>query len=352
VVAGVAVLVAVVGAVVVLSTGAEQPSLAAQGPPASTVAVQRGDLSSMVSVSGTLTYRAHPDGSPYSAVNQARGTYTGLPAEGDRVTCGEVLYRVDEEPVMLLCGMVPAYRDLRRGDVGRDVRQLNRNLRRLGHAADRDDPRFTRRTQKALSALQREEGLDRTGALDLGDAVVLPRPARISEVTGKLGGPARPGAQVVQATSSTLEVQVDLDASQQGGLRKGDRARITLPGNRSVTGRVGRLGTVARTAEKDDDVGSATIPAYIRLDEPRRAGGLDKAPVRVEITTKGVQDALSVPVTALVGRAGGGFAVEVVRDGGRRELVGVDLGLFDTAGGRVQVEGDLREGDRVVVPSP
>jgi hypothetical protein len=29
----------------------------------------------------------------------------------------------------------------------------------------------------------------------------------------------------------------------------------------------------------------------------------------------------------------------------------VKLGLFDTADGRVQVEGDLREGDHVVVPS-
>jgi hypothetical protein len=42
-----------------------------------------------------------------------------------------------------------------------------------------------------------------------------------------------------------------------------------------------------------------------------------------------------------------------VRADGRRELVAVKLGLFDTAGGRVQVvQGDLRRGDRVVVPSP
>jgi hypothetical protein len=64
-----------------------------------------------------------------------------------------------------------------------------------------------------------------------------------------------------------------------------------------------------------------------------------------------VDSALSVPVTAIVGRSGGGFAVEVVRDGGRRELVAVKLGLFDTAGGRVQAQGDLRKGDHVVVPS-
>ena len=62
-------------------------------------------------------------------------------------------------------------------------------------------------------------------------------------------------------------------------------------------------------------------------------------------------NALSVPVTALIGRSGGGFAVEVVRAGRRRDLVAVQVGLFDTGGGRVQVEGDLRGGDRVVVPS-
>ncbi len=64
-----------------------------------------------------------------------------------------------------------------------------------------------------------------------------------------------------------------------------------------------------------------------------------------------MKSALSVPVTALVGRSGGGFAVEVVRDGGRRELVAVTLGLFDGTDGRVGVEGDLGEGDDVVVPS-
>ena len=71
----------------------------------------------------------------------------------------------------------------------------------------------------------------------------------------------------------------------------------------------------------------------------------------MQITTKGVENALSVPVTALVGKSGGGFAVEVVRAGERRDLVAVRVGLFDTAAGRVQVEGDLRAGDRVAVPS-
>ena len=71
----------------------------------------------------------------------------------------------------------------------------------------------------------------------------------------------------------------------------------------------------------------------------------------MNVTTAGVASALSVPVTALVGKSGGGFAVEVVRAGERRDLVAVRVGLFDTAAGRVQIEGDLRAGDRVAVPS-
>jgi multidrug efflux pump subunit AcrA (membrane-fusion protein) len=147
-------------------------------------------------------------------------------------------------------------------------------------------------------------------------------------------------------------VQVNLDPSEQGQVHRGDRARITLPGTTTVTGKVEGFGRIA-TAPPAPDAGAAdaTIPTSIGLDDPRRARGLDRAPVQVDIATAGVHDALSVPVTALVGRSGGGFAVEVVRAGARRDLVAVRVGLFDTAGGRVQVEGDLRAGDRVAVPS-
>jgi multidrug efflux pump subunit AcrA (membrane-fusion protein) len=351
VLAGAAVLVAVTAtAAVAAMSGAEQATPGAQESPANTVTVERGNLSAMVSQAGTLTYRARPDGSPYLVVNQASGIYTKLPEAGDKVDCGDVLYRVDDDPVLLLCGTVPAYRDLDSGDEGSDVRQLNRNLHELGYEADPDDRSFTSKTAKALEELEADKGFDGTGELDLGDAVVLPGPARIADVTSALGGSARPGARLAFATSDRLGVQVDLEASQQGEVKKGDRVRITLPGNRSVTGKVDRLGRVAQAPE-GKNAGAATIPAFIGLDNAKKARGLDQAPVQVDITTKGVESALSVPVTALVGKSGGGFAVEVVGNGGRRELVAVKLGLFDSGNGRVEVEGDLDEGDRVVVPS-
>jgi hypothetical protein len=345
---GAAVLVAVAatGAVVVLS-GGEQATAAAQGASASTAPVQKGKLSATVSQDGTLTYRARPDGSPFSAINHARGTYTKLPAAGDKVDCGEVLYRVDDKPVLLLCGTVPAYRALHVGDAGQDIRQLNRNL----HVRGAGDA-FTSKTETALKALQRRKGVHVTGALALGDAVFLPEAVRIAKVTGQLGGSALPGAQALSATSDTLHVQVNLDPSEQGQVKRADRAQITLPGNTTVAGKVDGFGRVAEApADQGSSAADATISTYISLDDPGKARGLDRAPVGVQITTKGVDDALSVPVTALVGKSGGGFAVEVVRAGGRRELVAVTVGLFDTADGRVQVEGDLRERDPVAVPS-
>jgi peptidoglycan hydrolase-like protein with peptidoglycan-binding domain len=265
---------------------------------------------------------------------------------------------VDDRPVVLLCGTVPAYRALQVGLKGRDVRQLNRNLHQLGYDTDahvRIDPgdnAFTSKTEQALRVLQRKKGVGLTGGLAIDDAVFLPEAVRIAKVTGQVGGSAGPGAPVLSATSDTLHVQVNLDPSQQGEVKKGDRAQITLPGNTPVTGRVAGFGRVAQTpAGQESQAADAIIPTFISLDDPAKAGGLDQAPVQVDITTKGVDNALSVPVTALVGRSGGGFAVEVVRAGERRELVAVTLGLFDTGGGRVQVEGDLRAGDSVVVPS-
>jgi hypothetical protein len=336
--------VAATGGVVVLS-GGERAAAASQAASANTATVQKGKLSAAVSQDGTLTYRARPDGSPFSAINHARGTYTELPEVGDEVDCGGVLYRVDDKPVLLLCGTVPAYRALHVGDAGQDVRQLNRNLHVRGDA-------FTTKTEKALEALQRRKGVHVHGSLALGDAVFLPEAVRIAKVTGQLGASARPGAQALTATSGTLHVQVNLDPSEQGQVERGDRAQITLPGNTMVTGKVVRFGRTAQApAGQDAGAADATIPTYISLDDPGRARGLDKAPVQVDITTTGVDDALSVPVTALVGKSGGGFAVEVVRAGGRRELVAVKVGLFDTTDGRVQVDGDLRAGDRVAVPS-
>jgi hypothetical protein len=345
---------AATGAVIATSGGSDATA-SGRTSALNTATVDRGNLSDMVSQYGILTYRAQSDGSPYVVINRVGGTYTGLPNAGDNVDCGGGLYRVNNRAVLLLCGSTPAYRSLSKGESGPDIAELNANLVRLGYATraqlDPSSRNFTSSTALAIEKLQSKLGEARSGSLDLGRVVFLPRSVRIAKVTGELGGPAQPGAEVAQATSDTLEVEVNLDPSQQHEVKVGDRAEITLPDDTAATGEVERLGKVAQVQTGQDPNAGATIPAYISLDHPQRARSFDQAPVQVAITTRGVTNALSVPVTAIVGRSGG-FAVEVVRAAGQRELVRVKLGLFDTADGRVQViEGDLREGDHVVVPS-
>lgn len=342
--------VAATGAAVAMSDGTDAPSAE---PSPHTVEVTRGTLSAMISVDGILTYRARPDGSPYSAVNWARGIYTALPASGDQVDCGGVLYRVDETPVLLLCGALPAYRDLAVGATGQDVRQLNENLHALGYDTEGGDNTFTGATRDALEQLQKATGLDVTGELGLDDAVFLPGAVRIAQVVGRLGGPADPAAEVLRATSDTQVVQVALEPWQQGDVKVGDPAQITLPGGSGVTGKVEQVGTVTQDpAAQDGKPAAATLPAFLTLDDTAKAAAFNQAPVAVDITTTGVDNALSVPVAALVGKAGGGYAVDVLRENGVRELVPVTLGLFDTTAGRVQIDGAVQEGDSVAVPSP
>jgi multidrug efflux pump subunit AcrA (membrane-fusion protein) len=353
-------LVAAVLIAVAVAGGSLGRSEATQADPstqetsAETATVERGNLTSTVSVYGTLGYRARPDGSPYAVINQTQGIYTKLPSVGDEVGCGDVLYRVDDHPVVLLCGSTPAYRSLSEGDSGPDVAELNANLMRLGYVTEAHLPKmnqFSSATASAVARLQSDLGADETMSLDLGHVIFLPEAVRIGSVVGELGGSAEPGKGVLTATSDTVQAQVALDPSLQGVVTTGDRVQVTLPNNISVTGEVERLGNLAQVHESENgDSGSAAIAAYISLEDPETALGFDQAPVQVRITTTGVDDVLNVPVIALVGHTGGGFAVEVVHDDGQHELVAVTLGLFDSAGGRVEVQGDLHEGDLVVVP--
>jgi hypothetical protein len=358
--AAIVLIAATTGSVVAISAGGHGSQVASQSSQ-NTAPVKRGALSDTISEYGTLTYRARPDGSPYIAINQARGTYTALPTGGETVSCGDVLYRVDDRPVLLLCGSTPAYRSLSWGDSGSDVAELNANLVRLGYATraqlDPSSRTFNSATVSTLQKLQWKLHEDQTGSLDLGQVAFLPESLRIAAVSGVIGGSAQPGAPVVSATSDTPEVQVSLDPSEQDAVKSGDRARITLPNQTSITGRVSGLGIVAQPPAEQDSAGSegnadaATIPLSLSLDQPNKARGLDQASVRVQILTIGVENVLSVPVAAIVATSGTGYAVEVARADGKRDLVTVTLGLFDDSDGRVQIEGNVHQGDPVVVPS-
>jgi peptidoglycan hydrolase-like protein with peptidoglycan-binding domain len=159
--------------------------------PTTVATVTRGALAAQLGAPGTLQYLAQPDGAPYTVVDHTTGTFTSLPAVGDVIDQGQVLYRVDDQPVLLLDGTTPAYRSLSEGDTGPDVKQLNADLVELGYAPqtqlDPDSNYFGPSTADALEQLQETLGLTQTGTLPFGQAVFLPAPIRITAVNATLG---------------------------------------------------------------------------------------------------------------------------------------------------------------------
>jgi len=342
-------LVAVTGEV---DAGGGQPGPGANGPVTSLARVTRRSLSETTQFNGTLGYAGS-----YTVLGRAPGTVTWLPAVGRVIRQGQVLYRVDEAPVVLLYGSTPAYRVLAEGataaDVTRtDVAQLNHDLVALGYvdSADVDSgwDEFTWATKAGVEKLQSHLGVNETGELPLGSIVFLPTPARVTSVSAQLGG--RAAGPILQASSTARTVRVALDPDLQSEVRAGNRVTITLPDGSITSGRVTSVAKVATTPSNGSESGP-TVPVRIRPTHPRATGRLDQALVEVAITDQTVHNVLAVPVTALLARSGGGYSVEVVARGGTHHLVRVRVGLFDDAAGMVQVFGSgLAVGQHVVVP--
>ena len=252
--------------------------------------------------------------------------------------------------------------------------ELNADLVKLGYAsAAALGPRsgwdyFSAETAYALEQLQSKLGLSVTGTLPLGQAAFLPGPAQVTGLgTGVVpGAPATPGSVVLTASSVTPVVTIDLDASQQTEVKKGDKVLVTLPSGATTPGVISQVSTVATSQSSSDSgsgsgagpgnsdngsgSGSATITVLVALTDPKAAGHLNQAPVQVTITTGAVSDALVVPVNALLAQPGGGYAVEVTGPHSHH-LVSVTPGLFDDAAGLVQVTSTrLLAGQHVVVP--
>lgn len=307
--------------------------------------VTRGTLTSRIPVNATLGYAGS-----CTVVNQAKGTYTWLPAVGRVIRQGGVAYGVSGLPVVLLYGRVPVYRPLSEGASGKDVHQLNRDLVALGYAKKAElhpsSHYFGAETATALRKLQAHLGVPQTGSLSPGRAVFVPWTARVTSVMATLSGPAAPGTPALSVSSTTRLVTASLSASEQAYVKAGDKVTVTLPGQRATPGVVTRVGTVAAA---HSGTSGPSVTVEVTMSHPDAAGRLDMAPVQVLITTARVRNVLAVPVTALLAVTGGGYRVEVAGPGGRYRFVPVALGLFDDAAGLVQVTGrGLHAGQKVV----
>jgi multidrug efflux pump subunit AcrA (membrane-fusion protein) len=286
---------------------------------------------------------------------QPLGVLTRLPDIGSTVEPGGTLYTLDGTvPVVLMTGSTPGWRTLGPGvSDGVDVEQLETSLHALGYGGPDlpVDGHWDAATTAAVEAWQQAVGLPSTGDVPLGQVVFEPGPLRVTATSASLGSTVQPGEAILQATSTTPNIAVRLDPALQTHVKRGDPVTVTLPDGSTTPGMVSDVGSVATVPSGSNANANApsspTISVTVALTDPSAAGGLDQAPVTVNITTATAANVLAVPVSALVALLEGGYAVQV-DDAGQLRYVGVQLGLF--ANGLVEVSGTgLAEGQKVVV---
>lgn len=336
-----------------------------------TAPVLRTDVRQQTPVTGTLGYAGS-----YSVIAPAgaaaggsaggpAGVITWLPAAGAAVTRGKRAYAVNGQPVTLFYGSQPAWRDMASGiAAGADVRQLQRNLAALGYGSGLGlvaDGQFGLATELAVERWQLAAGLPVTGTVPLGQVVFLPGPLLVSQQVAVAGGPVPSGTPILQGTSTSPDLQMALDPAVAPTVRPGNRIIVTLPDGTTEPGVITQVSNVAQNpgsgAQSQGQGGSQqppAVPVTATLLRPPH-GTLDQAQVQVAITSAEDRGVLAVPITALLARPGGRFAVVVVSTGGgrlRRHTVPVQTGLFDEVAGVVEVTGPgLAAGQHVAVPS-
>ncbi|HTF08080.1 MAG TPA: peptidoglycan-binding domain-containing protein, partial [Asanoa sp.] len=340
-VAGCTVGAVAVATVAAIGFGGDDPGPAARAlaPPA-TAPVTRTTLTQTQQVNGTLGY-----GAPVTVTGRGAGTVTWLPAPGVRLRRGQPVYQADDRAVPLFYASRPLYRQLRPGDTGRDVKDVEQNLKALGYAGFTVDNRYTASTAAAVRTWQRRLGRTRTGVFDPADVVVAPGAVRVASLATQPGNPA--SGPVLAYAGTTRIVTVALDVTLQTLVRPGLSATVTLPDGDTVDGRLATVGRVATAGQEDN--GAATIELTVNIADQSKLGTLDQAPVAVSVVSATAENVLTVPVAALAALAEGGYGVQVVA-GSTSRYVPVQLGLFGD--GRVEISGpEITEGIAVGVPS-
>ncbi len=154
-----------------------------------------------------------------TVVSRGNGTITSVVAQGTVVEQGDVFYNVDGEPVVALYGDVPAYRtmaNLSTNMTGEDVRQLETALAALGFDNLTVDDEFTDATENMVEDWQESIGADDDGVVDLGEVVFIPGPVTVIEALVEAGDVANDGREILIVTGTAPATGDDILQLEEG----------------------------------------------------------------------------------------------------------------------------------------
>lgn len=141
-------------------------------------------------------------------IARSNGTITEVVEAGTTLEQGDVAYRVDGEPVVVLYGDTPAYRamrDLSDNMEGTDVLQLETALDALGYndEAMTVDDEFTGVTESVVENWQEAIGAEVDGSVDLGEVIFIPGPVTVLDTQVEVGEFVTDGRAVALTTGMT-----------------------------------------------------------------------------------------------------------------------------------------------------
>ncbi|WP_326726813.1 hypothetical protein [Streptomyces phaeochromogenes] len=198
-VSGASVVLAITAGAVVWTGrhGQESRASADENVHVTTAVVERADLSDTRTLGGTLGH-----GRSRVVRSGKEGLVTWLPRIGAEVTRGGQLFRVNDNPVPLLYGSTPLYRTLRdEGTVGRDVKVLVDNLRKLGYDFG-EQPEVGSWVRPRPAATPASDGAGAEGETASADAAS-GESAEDERASGKSGQDAAPSARPTAADSDS-----------------------------------------------------------------------------------------------------------------------------------------------------
>jgi peptidoglycan hydrolase-like protein with peptidoglycan-binding domain len=193
------------------------------------VEVSSGVVESSIDLNTVAEWKPVPAG-----INQASGIVTSVHvAPGSEATQGSALYSVDLRPVAVAAGDVPAFRSLELGAKGRDVEQLQAMLIELNHMHPPADGTFGSQTARAVSAWQKQLGIEATGSVGMGDLIFLSKlPSQVSLEVENIfvGNTLAGGERAVNALANSPIFEVPITEAQSSLIPRGSEVEISAEG--------------------------------------------------------------------------------------------------------------------------
>lgn len=268
---------------------------------------------------------------------------------GNVLKAGDFIGIIGADPVFVLDGPLPLYRDLNLGDNGDDVLAFQKALNSAGYATAQSGT-VTEDTLDAVTRLHRAHltGVPSEGVTSIArnNYAILPGGSHTVTAVAAVGQLINDGNPIASVETSEPYVESSVELSVANKLKAGDRVSL-----RTSTGSVEGTITSIGELQNDPSKGAAKSVRFSADDPIKLTPGQSAS-----ITSKGnTSTTLAVPTTAVrqdsqgtyVLVEKGGSSTSTSKDAPATERVNVEV--LRTAGGYAAINANLSTGQKVLV---